>query len=40
MLKIIVFLPVNAHKALTTEESIPPDIPTTKDFGSKEVVLQ
>jgi hypothetical protein len=29
----IVLRPVFAHKVLTTEESIPPEIPTTKDFG-------
>ena len=29
----IVFLPVLAHKVLTTDESIPPEIPTIKDLG-------
>ena len=29
----IVFRPVFAHKVLTTEESIPPEIPTTNACG-------
>ena len=36
----IVFLPVSAHRVLTTEESIPPEIPTIKAFGLNEVFSQ
>ena len=34
------FVPVFAHKVLTTEESIPPEIPTTKDFGLNDDLSQ
>ena len=40
ILSTIVFLLVKAQSVLTTEESIPPEIPTTNDLGSKEVVSQ
>ena len=32
-LKTIVLIPVIAHNVLDTEESMPPDIPITKDFA-------
>ena len=32
--------PVNAHNVLTTDESMPPEIPTTKDFKSNSTDLQ
>ena len=31
--RTIVFFPVKAQIVLVTEESIPPEIPTTKEFG-------
>ena len=40
MVNTIVFLPVFAHNVLTTEESIPPDIPTTNALGLNDVVSQ
>ena len=40
ILRTIVLLLVKAQIVLTTEESTPPDIPTTKDFGLKEVLSQ
>jgi len=40
ILNIMVLLFVSAHNVLTTEESIPPDTPTTNDLGSNEVELQ
>ena len=38
--KTIVFLFVKAQRVLTTDESIPPDIPTTNDLGLKELLSQ
>ena len=32
-LKTIVFIPVRAHRVLDTDESIPPEIPITKDLA-------
>jgi hypothetical protein len=40
MLKTIVFLPVSAQSVLTTDESIPPEMPTINDLGLNEVLLQ
>ena len=40
ILRTIVFLWVKAQRVLTTDESIPPEIPTTNDLGSKEVSSQ
>jgi NH3-dependent NAD+ synthetase len=38
--KTIVFLVVRAQSVLTTDESIPPEIPTTNAFGSGSILLQ
>ena len=40
ILRTIVFLFVKAQSVLTTDESIPPDIPTTNDFGLNGVLSQ
>ena len=36
ILKTIVLRPVKAHKVLTTDESTPPDIPTTNAWGEND----
>jgi len=36
----MVFFPVSAHIVLVTDESIPPDIPMTREAGSLGIDLQ